>query len=334
MLKYECLKILKSWKIMLVFLLSLGAFCRLTSARLPVFVDFAKSVYAEYIDIVEGVQSTEKSEYMERERARLDRVLSSQGEVEQKYAEGKITFDEFSAYNSELIYAETQNDAFTYLYNKYLYFQTQPAAQYFYDIEWQAFLLDFKPEMLFLFMLAIIIPLFYELENRRGLSAVLRSLPNGRQRLRLTKFAVIMAFAALTAAIFTAADICFFISEHGTQGMNMPAVSMECFAGCSKNITVLEFLILISHVRLLYYLVATGVICLICKFSRNTMSNIFLSATATAVPVLLSENLPAVLRHLVIPYEAAITSSTFPLTLGCACVIAVIGTVCVRVDRA
>lgn len=128
-------------------------------------------------------------------------------------------------------------------------------------------------DLIFLAAIIIVVLAFFE-ENRKGLSALIRSCPNGRLKLALSRMGVLFFFSfAFTVLMYGSTLIASFMIDGGITDLDRSIQSIEGFKTLTLRVTISEWLMLYFGVR-----VVTGVfIGLFFWFVLSFLSHIQLS---------------------------------------------------------
>ena len=209
------------------------------------------------------------------------------------YAMGKITADEYFAYQqastkaaSELPVLSELSAHMSYLNDKSA--QTGLATEFFYEYGYKDFFnteLDLPLYLLILLGLSAIFAKEYAGDSSKGgFVQILRTTPRGRGPVFGCKLAWSILYAGGLSVAFSITDLILLYRSSGFPALGAPLCSMERYADASFGISVGQYLVLCIALRLLaalfLALIAFSLSCLV----RNTKLVLALTAFLTMLP--------------------------------------------------
>ena len=229
------------------------------------------NILYEYMELLEGPVSAEKTEYLRKERESFDRIFASKSETDAMYENAGITIDEYVSYldDYERALSHTKVLDEVILHDNYLNeisSQKSEPACFIYTSGYEN-LLDSGDDVLLLMAVFFLASRAFSIEygNRTSVGAsayLIKSTKRGRKATNKAK--IISAFLVSACAYFMTSgirSIILYANWHFPDA-GVPLYSIELFSSAG-NISVFRFLVIYFTVRLLVMLLMSLAIMLI-----------------------------------------------------------------------
>ncbi len=256
--------------------------------------DFNTEFYRSYTELLYGEPTADKEQYILSEKTRLDGIWDRKTEMDELYRNDDITLDEYIEFNNEYSAALGQIGAFAKIYDKYEYFKTLNGKTpwYFYDLDTADFLCKYGTDILFVLFLVIFGLRFWDYDRLCGCLLSVAAQPIDKVKLVRIKCSVLLTVALIGGVLSFGTDIIIFCQRCGISALSMPICSMEEFAGCEYNVTVLGYMLSVFFIRTVWSMVLCVMLCLIHKLLANMYACVAISAAVILLPMTLYSQLP------------------------------------------
>ncbi len=279
----ECYKVFIGGRVLFI-LLAFGAF--VWFGYTPINEKFESSdeiYYKQYMLKLEGEFTPEKEQFLIDEQAKFDRA---QEDMQRELAEGNV----FGAMKYQNIL--TPQTAFEQVKAHAEYLRSTNGGEFVYDSGYKLLTGDEsagnKDTTLALTALAMLIctlTYVYCVEYQTGAAVLLHSTPRGRKAVFLRK--LVIGTLVLTA-VYVLTYVPYFynvLNAYGTRQLSAPACSLEHLSGL--NLSILEYLILISVLRYLGMIIAMLLIYFVSRKAKSYISAILIETVVLIVPLVL-----------------------------------------------
>ena len=295
-MKYELYKLFvkrRAWLLILIFM----ALRLITVFLQPNYVmdyrmEMYHDTYMEHMKVLEGKLNDDKAAYIAEQNRKINELLKQDTSVE-AYVSGEITEEEFNERYRQRNTGYQQQDAFEVINEQYQNVLQDPEHVYFiYSNGWTGLIgnedLDF---VLLILLMLLIVPMICN-EFSTDMYPILRTTPNGGARLFVSKFAIGMITAVLSAVLLFAVEVIYFAAACGLPGGTFPLQSLAPFANSPYQISIYgaAALTLANHCFGAMFMAAL-LMCLSALF-RRSLSAIFIGTTCVLLPfILFSESI-------------------------------------------
>lgn len=248
-----------------------------------------------YVDRFGGIVTDETVAAVDAELSRAIYLTSqdTQQEYMKNYAMGRISADEYFAYQQESAKAASALPVLSELAGHISYLreksaETGLATEFFYDYGYTDFFgqeLDLPLYLLILLGLSAVFAKEYAGESSKGgFVQILRTTPRGRAPVFLRKLLWAAIYAGELSLSFSLLDVLLLNRASGLPGLNAPLCSMERYANAAFGITVGQYLVLCIGMRLLASLLLSLLTASFSCLLRNTKLVLAIAAFVTMLP--------------------------------------------------
>ena len=254
-------------------------------------IRLSQKQYDKYLVQLEGENSPEKSEWILTEYANFKAILGQSEQMQEAYAAGTISEEEWKNYGEAYAEAELKINSATIFAEKAEQFAAQPQelppAHYIYEYGWQSVftLLQF-PDIFLLFGILLLTAQCFPAESQSGMMPVLLAARNGRKQLYRAKLGMLLTVCAVSCAVFSGAEWVVFRHAGWMNDSNVPLYSITIFAECPLDMTLLQGYIQCLWVRLLAALAFTVLMFGLSVFLRSITESLFTGLCLLALPML------------------------------------------------
>lgn len=290
-MKYELYKLFvkrRAWLLILIFM----ALRLITVFLQPNYVrdykmEMYRDSYMKHMEVLEGKLNDEKTSYIAEQNRKINELLKQDTSVEE-YVSGAISEEEFNERYRLRNTGYRQQEEFAVINERYQNLLEDPERVYFiYSNGWTGLIgnenLDF---VLLILLMLLIVPMICN-EFVTDMYPILRTTPNGGARLFVSKFAVGMITAVLSAVLLYAVEVIFFAAVFGLPSGTFPLQSLAPFANSPYQISIYgaAALTLANHCFGAMFMTAL-LMCLSALF-RRSLSAIFIGTTVVLLPFIL-----------------------------------------------
>lgn len=242
-------------------------------------------IYLEYMEYLSGEISETKTQYIKSERRRLDDILSSKSQMDERYGSQEISLKEYSDYLSEYEYALSHTDVLNRVgrYDNYLHeisAQKTSPAHFVYSSGYENLFASGNDIMLLLSVFFIASEIYAcEYTGETSMCEpikLIRTAKGGRKRTIIAKY---ISFCAISAALYivsTAFRWAVIKSNWLITSFSAPTYSLEALENFDGNI--LNFIIFYLLLRFLLLLLLSSLI-LLFSYKRRSGSAAFIVMT-------------------------------------------------------
>ncbi len=294
LIKSEMYKLLLDRKKWLLIIIAFGIKCTFAFFTMRINVGFSAGIYREYINILSETPEENRGEYIEKEKCRLEEIISAKAQTESDYHNDIISLDEFKAYMNSYYDAEHKQPAFEAILEKYQRYSELPDEEriYYYDLDIQALLgyLGFD-YFLFLFAVIFIVPCFCG-EYSCGIHPLISVTENGRGKLYFAKITAAIFVMAIISLMFCTADFAIYGIKFGFENCGMPIQTVRRTLFNFPAISIAQYLVLNTVIKVLFDVCLATVICLMSVLLKSAILTAFAVAAAVLMPWLMNSLLP------------------------------------------
>ncbi len=240
MLHYELRKILLrrgGWFLALGLLVTQGVLLYFTQPY-DRELENNRAAYEQYLQQVSGELTDEKRCFLETEMIRLEQNRVNMESLKNDYFNGNVSEAEFRESFEEYAPGEEAYTGFTKLYAQYIFVREDPDRYFLYTGGWEVLLTNWKPDILFLLVLVLLLtPVFCE-EYASGMDQMLLTQKRSAKLAVPAKIATaVLVTGTLTAILQLCALIyvdLFFGLPHGDYSLR----SLMTFGSLSVDLNL------------------------------------------------------------------------------------------------
>lgn len=244
------------------------------------------AVYHSYLATLEGKSNTEKEEYINSQQKYFDSIIQEQEEL---LSLENPTDEQKNRISNIQTILDGKYLGFEKLLDKYEYLQEQKKQYgteiYFIDETKYGNLFtdknkDWQEFMLCVIILIIALGNVFAYEHKKNMSKLIRSAPNGKHRLALTKYlSALIVFAVIFISCYLPKLVAFY-RQYGMIIGEAPVQSVRVFENAPQGMTLSGLLIFMYAMRL-FLLLSTAII--IVSLSELLESYFLTMTVSTAV---------------------------------------------------
>ena len=263
------------------FFILVGFFVLLAVTHKPVWEEYYISTdyyYEAYIEKLEGAVTEEKENYLKEEQQRFEQLLIS-------FENGEIS-DEIYEYKMK------GYEAFRRLIDEKLPYLQETGGYFIHETGYRILtgdgIFQYKDIQMAFLASAVLLYIFsyqYGIEYQSEMDVLLRTCYLGRGRTVLAKAGL---GALITTIIYCVTYLPLYIDvfqKYGLEGLNAPANSLNNLAKIPVGITILQYLILVSVMRYVGYLLIMCFLFWVSRYTKGVMLNCAISLLLISLPL-------------------------------------------------
>ncbi len=238
--------------------------------------EISERCYNEYMERFSGQLTPEKKEEILAEQLRIVDAKNVRDRIEMDLIRGKYSSkDEYiSDYENACAIVE-RKEAFDVLFGKYSYSLDDPEKRFMTIGDYNGLTQDL-PDIFLLFAVIFLTAILFLSEEQSNVITFIRISPDGRQKTLFGKLAAIFTFTFVCHLFRTFAELFAMLLAGNSGELSYPIQSIEFFADCPYDISILQAFITISALRLLGYLFIEALVILLAATVRKSLPTIFI----------------------------------------------------------
>ena len=232
--------------------------------------------YHEYMEIYSGQLTPEKEAEILAEQLRIVDAKNLRSDIELNLLRGKYTSE--SEYISEYENAASiveRKEAFDALFKQYSYVLDVPEKRFLTLGDYSGLAQDF-PDVFLLFAVVFITAALFLGEEQSNVITLIRISPGGRQKTLFGKLTAILVFTVICHFFRVLTELSAIVLAGNPAELAYPVQSIEFFANCPYDISILQAFIAISALRLLGYFFIEALVIFLATAVRKSLPTIFL----------------------------------------------------------
>jgi hypothetical protein len=293
----ELYKTFISSKYILLIIILLCVKCWLSYGDFKPRSSYSDAVYKEYMTTLAGPITDQKRQYLISERTMINDTLSRQQDMQQKYANDEITFEEYRDYLTKYNYAYSRDEYLKVIEGHADYIDRIKSekgieADFVYDTGWRTLFFSGFDFTLYAAILLLFAGSFADEYTGRSSSGsfaqILRVTKNGRTRTFQVKLGSALAAAAVLTVIWNGVDLFLIARSYQLPLISSPLVSIEAFQNFDSNITIGAYLAEFYALRIIGTLALACAVCALSEILRKIIPVMAVTVAVTLFPALLS----------------------------------------------
>ncbi len=254
--------------------------------------EFSDSIFKEYMIVLNGEYTEEKSRYIAEERNRLNSVVAQHNSMNQKYIDGEIPFAEYEVYLREYYSALSAKDVFYLVDERDAYLRELNEegikANFLYDTGWKK-LFESDPDLFLISAALLVFCAAYSCEHSKFSSggefaAIIRPTVKSSAKTSAAKFLSVIVTSFILFVLFYAQDIIFIAKEYGLQGLRAPLVSVFLMQNVKIGMEIWQYLVFLGLLRFMGVLTVSFISCAMSELIRSVVASISVSAAVVLLP--------------------------------------------------
>ncbi len=279
MLKNEFKKMLiKHFGVLIALIVIIGEIILLAFSYRPeqFTSEVSERCYNKYMERFSGQLTPEKEEEILAEQLRIVDAKNVRDRIEMDLIRGNYSSkDEYiSDYENACAIVE-RRDAFDILFGKYSYSLDDPGKRYMTIGDYSGLTQDF-PDIFLLFAVIFLTAILFLSEEQSNVITFIRISPDGQQKTLFGKLAAIFTFTFVCHLFRTFAELFAMLLAGNSGELSYPIQSIEFFANCPYDISIMNMFVVTSALRLLGYLFIEAVVILLAATVRKALPTIFI----------------------------------------------------------
>ncbi|MBE6724360.1 MAG: hypothetical protein E7576_04030 [Ruminococcaceae bacterium] len=273
--------------LLLILLLAKGFYsARLYEAK----PSYADAVYKEYMTVLEGPLTPEKSAWIAGERARLNDLLAKKEIMQEKYLREEISLPEYREYLSEYSSAEARSDLFRTIEAHEAYLEARDSGWFLYDTGWRRLFSGDADLFLYTAVLLLLTGSFAgEFVSRSSsgsFAQILRATKRGREETFRAKLVSSGVIAVVLALLSCVTDFVFLTRNYTLPSPSAPLGSMELFGAYAGGMSLAGYAALFTALRVLGSLLMAMLVCALSELLSRYLPVLGSAVALTLLPAL------------------------------------------------
>ena len=246
-------------------------------------------IYRNYMFLLEGEWTPEKSEYIADERAAIDKILEAEDIMDDKFEAGEIAQFDYSDYRKDLYDAKVRDGIFARVEAQEAHIlalkESGMDAHFVYATGWNAMYeqnFDF-----FLYGLVVVLAAQIFSVEFHGMQTIMRATKKGRGRILVTKFLLAITLAAGMGALFAFVDYRKMMELYTYTAGHSPAQSLPMLAELPLSLSLREFFFLYEGVKIVAFILLAVITVSMSILIRKSVHAMATTMLLTIVPFVL-----------------------------------------------
>ncbi len=244
-----------------------------------------------------GPITDEKRRFIADERAMINDILSRKEEMQQKYINDEVTYEEYYDYITKYNYALSRDDHFKIieLHASYIdRIKTEKGlnAHFVYDTGWRELFFSGFDFTLYAAIALLFAGSFADEHSSRSSSGsfaqILRVTRKGRSPTFNAKLLTALVVTVLLAVIWCGIDILFVAHNYELPLASSPLVSIEAFQNIDTPITIGAYLAVYFTLRIFAALALASLVCALSEVLKKSIVVLAVTVPVMLFPAMLS----------------------------------------------
>ncbi len=281
---YYELKKLINGKSIAVFAVVVYMVIMSSSSRFNQSFNYVDTLYKDYMNVLEGAWTQEKSDYIADEYDRINKILLSYDEMLIKHNNGELTSNELTEYLNEYYAAPAYIEALGRVSEQQIYIKENADKPYFlYDTGWKIFLLtDYN--IYITALIIVIASVSFGNEHTSGFVNILRSTKHGRTKTFFTKYGIVVMWSFILSLFLIIIQLYFATKYIHMPLWEAPVISIKEFGLVDSRLNMLSFVIVRCVTTVLSYIVMASIVASLSQILKSSAFASFLSAAVFILP--------------------------------------------------
>jgi len=246
---------------------------------------------------IAGPITDEKRRFIADERAMINDILSRKEEMQQKYINDEVTYEEYYDYITKYNYALSRDDHFKIieLHASYIdRIKTEKGlnAHFVYDTGWRELFFSGFDFTLYAAIALLFAGSFADEHSTRSSSGsfaqILRVTRKGRSPTFNAKLLTALVVTVLLAVIWCGIDVLFVTHNYELTLASSPLVSIEAFQNLDTHITIGAYLAVYFTLRIFAALALASLVCALSEVLKKSIVVLAVTVPVMLFPAMLS----------------------------------------------
>lgn len=293
---HEIFKTLFSSKKILILLLLLIMKFGISSIEFQPYKSYSDQVYKEYMLYLEGELTSEKTEFINNERKKINDILSLRNQIQSQYINNDISVDKYKEYLAQYNDALGRDEVFSIIEKHAVYINTLASegksAWFVYDSGWKV-LFDSNFDWTLYIACILISSSIFSIEYSKKTSShpflyIMRSCKKGRYHIFLSKTLFCVSITSILTIIWCVVDLFYANNSFDLPLLSAPIQSIEEFASIIFSLSIGQYLVCFIITKLLASLTLSLLSCALSCLIPKQLFSIMISSVLTLLPAVLS----------------------------------------------
>lgn len=250
-------------------------------------------VYKKYAMQIEGKITDETYEFIDAESDYINSVLDRREEIDNRFANGTISMDDYQAYNDEYKYASSHREPFEKIRRHLSYLEYAEKSMgielaFFYDTGWKLLFdsgMDWFLYLLVLMVGAVSYAQEYEVRSSSGCFAdILRTAKHGRCATCKYKLLSAITITVILNVVYQLIDWMLIFKNYYMPLSGASVLSIQSFRETKWNISLTQYMFLMASARLIAVIILTLFVCTLSHLIKRAFIAITVSGAVTLLP--------------------------------------------------
>jgi hypothetical protein len=255
------------------------------------YYDAKKSCYAGYLLKLSVEITPSKEQYIEKEKQFFDSIdkqidkIKADKSITDEDKESKIsTLENIQSVRGEAFDEVLEQYEYSKTVAKQLGIKTQMIDRDIGSLLLSSGSREWTQFVLMLLFIIVVLPQVFAYEYRNGADVLLRTCRKGRRELVTNKVIVAFVVSAVAYLLIYLPFVINFVNVYGVELFNIPIVFVEKFAEINSSMTIMQYLILVSVVRIALFLTAIMITLAISVRLKTAITSMVVMTVLTLVP--------------------------------------------------
>lgn len=254
--------------------------------------------YKNYMETLAGPMNLEKDAFLEQEAQRFADVHRQLQQLEQSYAEGKITQDDMEILQQPLKRVLEAEKVLVEKVSTHIHFVKsqlvkgksawviyEPGYEYLFGLDPQ----HSKAATAAILIAGIILSFanLYPLETATGMESLLNVYNRGRKNTAWSKVGICLLLTVILYGIAQIPEYWYVAKNYGFPSVTAPLCSLRGFAAWSDKVSILGGIFIFEGLRLMSAMTVALIVLMVCQWTRNQLLAISTSVGVLLLPLLI-----------------------------------------------
>lgn len=255
-------------------------------------------LYANYMEILSGPPSEEKTDYIRSEKEKIESVIEVFNDKKTSFFKGELSYNEYSEFLKEYSYSSDRIELIKKIDEHTNYLNNVKAstgidADYIYELDWIR-LFDAGADIILIALVVFIASGVFSDEygksfSRDGILNIIRTTKSGRRRLFYIKTAFIIASTIAIVIIFTGIDILLIFKNYNLPDSTAPLLSLKMFSNTSVDISIRSFYVISFNIKTFTIIMISVIVTMAGILIKNKLFTLIAAFSIVFIPNILNK---------------------------------------------